>query len=224
MRDYRDKALNQKEKFATSHSRAADIYASLFAAVNLYIDFAFESKAINEIRTDDVTTTIDETLKDAIRAQSQYQKQADEVERFIALLRACFGAGECHVGNHLDQGPPVQKGFLWGWRKPSQDADMVAGCGQLIGWLNETNGELWLQPEAAFKVAQRFAMAQNDPLLMQKATLWKRLLERGLLADFDTDKHGRKRTDVKRTVAGGRPRVLVFPTSIIESEWGADDD
>jgi hypothetical protein len=217
VRKYRTEARDSKEKFATSHSRAADIYTSLFAAVNLYIDFAYECKAINEIRATDLATDIDNTLKDAIRAQCDFQKQADEVERFISLLQACFSSGECHVGDYLNQGPPVQKDFLWGWRTPSQGADL-AGYGQFIGWINQAKGDLYLVPETV----QRFANAQNDPLLMQKTTLYKALMDRGLV-EFSIEQK-RKRYAPKRTVAGASKRVLVFRASIIETESDGDDE
>jgi hypothetical protein len=211
----RDKAL--AENFATSHPRAADIYASLYAAADIYLEFCHEVGAINSIRATELMDTIDDALKDAIRAQGQFQKQSDEVERFIALLRGCFSAGECHVSDSMNQGPPVQHPFIWGWRTPSEGAD-VAGRGQLIGCVNQINGELWLDPEATFKTVQKFASSQNDPILIQKATLWKRLLERGLLTTYEVSKKtGVKRPDVKRSVTGKRVRVLIFNTNVIEN-------
>jgi hypothetical protein len=213
VRDIRHQAL--QEKFSASHPRAADMYASLYAAADLYLDFAHSVGAINSICAQNLIDEIDTTLKSTIQAQSQFQKQTDEVERFIALLQGCFGAGECHVADHLNQGPPQVHPFVWGWRKPNNDAD-ISGCGQLIGWINQVKSELWLEPEAVFKVVQRFAAAQNDPILMQKTTLWKRLLERGILMDSETDsKSGKKRPDVKRGIAGKRARVLVFDTKLI---------
>jgi hypothetical protein len=213
VRDIRYQAL--QEKFATSHPRAADMYASLHAAADLYIEFAHAAGAINAICAQNLMDEIETTLKRAIQTQVQFQKQTDEVERFIALLQGCFGAGECHVADHLNQGPPQVHPFVWGWRKPNNDAD-ISGCGQLIGWINQMKSELWLEPEAVFKVVQRFASAQNDPILIQKPTLWKRLLERGILIDSETDsKSGKKRPDVKRGIAGKRARVLVFDTKLI---------
>jgi hypothetical protein len=213
VRDIRYQAL--QESFATSHPRSADMYASLYAAADLYLDFAESVGAINSICAQRLMDEIETTLKSAIQAQSQFQKQTDEVERFIALLQGCFGAGECHVADHLNQGPPQVHPFVWGWRKPNNDAD-ISGCGQLIGWINQVKSELWLEPEAVFKVVQRFASAQNDPILIQKQTLWKRLLERGILIDSETDsKSGKKRPDVKRGIAGKRARVLVFDTKLI---------
>jgi len=221
-----EKVINKRddvsEKFMNSHARATDIFASLYVAADLYIDFAHEVGAINSIRAVDEAEKIENALKNAILAQGQFQKQSDEVDRFIALLRGCFSSGECHVGDHLNQGPPLQMPFVWGWRQPSQDAD-VAGRGQNIGWLNQAAGELWLEPESTFKVIQRFASSQNDPMLMQKSTLWRRLLERGKLLHFEEDKNtGIKRPDVKRSVSGKRPRVLVFDANII-LQVGDDD-
>lgn len=212
VRDIRDAVQG---RFPQSHPRAPDIYAPLYAAAEVYIEFAQSVDAIGATSAGELIDKIDETLKIVVLEQKQYQKNADEVERFIALLRAAFSAGECHVSDHLKQGPPELLPFVWGWRKPNEDAAVV-GYGQLIGWVNQSKGELWLEPEAVFKVVQRFASAQNDPMLMQKATLWKRLLDRGLLADCELSQQtGAKRADVKRTAAGTRHRVLVFDAKLI---------
>ena len=57
---------------------------------------------------------------------------------------------------------------------------------------------------------------------LNRATLWKRLFERGLLLAHDTDnKTGAIREDTKRVVAGRRARVLVMSADLIT---GCDDD
>ena len=57
---------------------------------------------------------------------------------------------------------------------------------------------------------------------MQKSTLYKELLNRGILATHEDDKKsGRKRPDPKRPVAGKKTRVLVFHTTLI-TECGDD--
>lgn len=219
VRKIRDKAL--QEKFAISHPRAADIYASLAASADLFIRFAEEVGAISEIHANDLMDTIDETLKQVIRAQGQFQRQSDEVERFVDLLRGCFSAGEVHVGHHLNQGPPELLPFVWGWRSQTPGGD-PSGCGSHIGYINQPKSELWLEPEPTFKAIQRFANAQNEPMLINKATLWKRLFERGLLLASETDnKTGTVRPDAKRPMAGKVCRVLVFNPSIIT---GGDHD
>lgn len=218
VRDLRDDHLKE---FAGAHTRAPELYGNLYAAADLLLDFLQEVEAINSIRVVELAYNIDETLKAAMRLQSQYQRQSDEVERFVALLRACFSAGEVHVGDHLNQGPPKVKEFAFGWRKPNPEPELV-GCGSPIGWLNENKGEIWLEPEPTFKAVQRFANSQNEPIILNRATLWKRLFERGLLLAHDTDnKTGAIREDTKRVVAGRRARVLVMSADLIT---GCDDD
>ncbi|AMK79068.1 MULTISPECIES: hypothetical protein [Methylomonas] len=213
VRTIRDKAL--QEKFAISHPRAADIYASLYASADLFIRFAEEVGTVNSFRANDLMNTIESRLKAIVKAQGQYQKQADEVERFVMLLRACFSAGEVHVGDNLNQGPPALLPFVWGWRSQTPGGD-PSGCGSHIGYINQPKRELWLEPEPTFRAIQRFATAQNDPLLINRATLWKRLHERGLLLASEKDnKTGTPRPDVHKSMAGKRCRVLVLNPSII---------
>ncbi|MDP3875421.1 MAG: cell wall-binding protein [Methylobacter sp.] len=214
VRDLRDQALNDPDKFASSHPRAADIYASCYAAADIYMEYCCDVNGISVIHATELMETIDAGLKSAIRAQHQYQKANDEVERFVALLRGSFASGECHICSHLNQGPPVSNPHLWGWRAAEVGGEKI-GRGQMIGWINEVKGEIWLEPEALFKTVQKFASSQNDPILMNKSTLWKRLLERGLLAELEIDKNGVKRPDIKRSVDGGRKRVLSFHTELI---------
>ncbi|MDO9047313.1 MAG: hypothetical protein Q7U66_06190 [Methylobacter sp.] len=241
VRDLRDQALSDPDKFAQSHPRAADIYASCYAAADIYMEYCCDINGISVIHATELMETIDTGLKSAIRAQHQYQKANDEVERFVALLRGCFASGECHVVSHLNQGPPISNAHTWGWRKAESKIVIIqddtveernatnfgrkdlAGRGQLIGWINEDKEQIWLEPESLFKTVQKFASAQNDPILMNKSTLWKRLLERGLLAEFDTDKNGVKRADVKRSVDSKRPRVLSFHIELITKEWAEDE-
>ncbi len=243
VRDLRDQALNAPDKFAQSHPRAADIYASCYAAADIYIEYCCDIGVIGVNQAAELMDGIETALKSAIRAQHQFQKNADEVERFVALLRGCFSSGECYVVDHNNQGPPVSNPHTWGWRKAeskiliiheekdSQDTSKteekdavhfgrkdLSGRGQPIGWINESAGQLWLEPEPLFKVIQKFATAQNDPFLMTKPTLWKRLLERGLLAKFDVEKDGSKRPTVKQWVDNKRPRVLFFNIELITEE------
>lgn len=210
----RDQALDDRDEFAKSHPRAGDIYAQLYAAADIFIEFAHDVGAINALRSERLMEEIDTALRLVMQAQHQYQKASDEVERFVALLRGSFASGECHVCSHLNQGPPISKPHMWGWRAAEVGGEKI-GRGQMIGWINEIDGQIWAEPEALFKTVQKFASSQNDPILMNKSTLWKRLLERGLLAKFDTDKNGIKRPDAKQTIDGGRKRVLFFHVDLI---------
>jgi len=202
------------------------------AAANVFLDFAVDVRAITHRAAQEYSNEIDLGLKETIKAQSTYQKLSDEVERFCDILRSCFISGDCHVLHHLNQGPPVLHAHTWGWRTFSGQAsdenntpkktDDLQAKGQAIGWINETERELWLDPDSVFKVVQRFATAQGEIILMQKATLFKRCLERGLIIAHEIDsKSGTRRPDIKKTICSKRSRVLVFPTLLVT---GGDDD
>lgn len=212
VRDLRDAHLKE---FASAHPRTPDIFASLYAAADLLLDYLEEIGVIGSTSVLELADGINETLKAAMRLQGQYQRQSDEVERFIALLRGCFSAGDVHVGDHLNQGPPKVKAWALGWRTPHGGAE-VAGCGSPIGWINEPKNEIWLEPEPAFKAVQRFANNQNEPVIIQKHTLWKRLFERGLLIAYEKDgKSSEMRPTAKRQAGGRSARVLVMSANLI---------
>lgn len=210
----RTEANNSRRKNDETHRRTVDIYAQLVGAAEVFIEFAHDVGAINTIRSERLSAEICEALSLSMKAQDQYRTANDEVDRFVALLRGCFSSGECYVVSHTNQGPPVSHPHTWGWRAVSEGGDL-AGRGQLIGWISEDKAEIWLEPEATFKTVQKFAAAQNDPILINKATLFKRVLERGLLASFETGKNGIKRPDVHQSVGGRRPRVLKFKVDLI---------
>ena len=248
VRDLRD--ANIKE-FAGAHTRAPELFGNLYAAADLLIEYLEHIELINSIRAVDLMETIEQQLKAAMRLQGQYQRQTDEVERFVALLRGCFSTGEVHVKNHLDQGPPDEKEFAFGWREsieevvipmtdktvPAKREDeeqqkqiikTLAPRGCPIGWINEMKGEIWLEPEPTFKAIQRFASSQNEPMIMHQSTLWKRLFERGLLlASEPNSKTGEIRPTPKRAVAGRKARVLVMSADLItgcDDDWQAEEE
>ncbi len=216
VRDLRDKHLNS---FVGAHSRAPDLFASLFSGADLLIDYLLDIEVISEVRALDFAENLEQNLMATMMLQGQFQKQTDEVERFILLLQGCFSTGDVHVGDHLTNGPPKIKPFVFGWRASIEGGDL-SGCGGLIGWIDEAKQELLLEPEPTFKAIQRFGNSQNEPMLINKATLWRRLQERGFLLALEQDaKTGATRTAVKRhircTGRSASARVLVMDAKLI---------
>ena len=89
----------------------------------------------------------------------------------------------------------------WGWREITLGQSIQwQPRGTHIGWLD--GDDLYLEPDAAFAVAQRFARDQGDGLSVTKNTLWRRLRERGLLTSFQEGKNlARVSIGVKRRYA-----------------------
>lgn len=219
-RDLPDKQIKLREEytkagFTKSHPRAADLFASLMVGFNVFMDFLTEMEAIGEVRAGDVFDRVTDTLHAAIRGQGEYQENTDEVEVFKNLLQSCFASGNVHVSDHLNQGPPIRTPHAFGWRARTQGGD-VEGHGAKIGWINEVANELWLEPEETFRAIKRLSEAQGEAFLVSKATLWKRLLERGVILHTEPNaKTGKARPTVKRMVAGVSSRVLVFSPNLV---------
>ncbi len=209
-----------KAGFATSHPRAADIYASLAVGFSVFMDFLTDSEAVGDVRAGDVMEHVTQTLQSVLKAQGEYQENADEVEIFKNLLQSCFSSGSVHISDHLNQGPPIRTPHAFGWRARTQGGD-VEGHGIKIGWINEVANELWLEPEETFRAIKRLSGSQDEAFLTSKATLWKRLLERGVIICSEPNaKTKTSRPTVKRTVAGVTSRVLVFSPTIVTIAGG----
>ncbi|MDZ4782372.1 MAG: hypothetical protein SGJ19_19175 [Planctomycetia bacterium] len=75
--------------------------------------------------------------------------------------------------------------------------------GRRIGWVD--GDELFLDPDAAFAVANRLAVEQGDSLAAALRTLQKRLREKGHLRSTDAN---RQTNTVRRTLEGSRREVI----------------
>jgi hypothetical protein len=214
-----------RDGFASSHPRASEIYANLLAGVETFLEFLESAGALDSQQSGVLLGTIESNLQQAFREQGSYLTEQDEVERFLSLLRAALSSGNGHIANRLDQQQPKTRPYSWGWRDAGID---LAGektfkpMGDCLGWYydggaNEAN-EVWLEPESCFSAVQKFARSQGEGFLLSAGSLWRCMLERGLLLKTETNGKDRKpRTSVKRLVANVNKRVLVVSAELIES-------
>jgi hypothetical protein len=80
-----------------------------------------------------------------------------------------------------------------------------------MGW--REGDRLYLDPEAAYSIADRFASTQKRALTLSAQTLWKRMHERGLLKrDPSQDKN-----KVKRTIGGERKYAIDVAATLFET-------
>ncbi|NJA05596.1 cell wall-binding protein [Methylococcaceae bacterium WWC4] len=214
-----------RDGFASSHPRAGEIYANLLAGAETFLEFVEAVGGLNREHCNSVLNAIEGDLQAAFGEQNDYQREQDEIERFLQLLRSGFVAGDAHIANRLDQGPPKTRPHAWGWRENGTDISgerQHTPQGDCCGWLAEAGAQLpaevWLEPNTAFKIVQEFARRQGDAFLLSAPSLWRRMAERGLFLKVENDaKSGRVKTTVKRTVAGRSVRVLVLSADLIES-------
>jgi hypothetical protein len=223
VKQYRDSAI--RDGIASSHPCAPEIYANLVAGAEKFIDFMQDVGAISIEQANILNAEIETGLRQAFSEQAAYQIEQDEVERFMQLLRAAFSSGSCHIANRLDQGPPAVRPFAWRWRDAGENLvgdKNFNPMGDSIGYHCDASGtapaEAWLIQDNAFKIAAQFARNQGDSLLLSAASLWRRMEERGLIVHTGLDtRTGKRRSTVKRIVAGRSARVMILSADFVES-------
>lgn len=219
----RDKTI--QEGFASSHPRAPEIFANLVAGFDLFLDFLsdFELLSIDECNA--LLSSMEANLKQILFEQNTYQVEQDEVQRFLELLKAAFSSGNCHIAERFKKAPPKSHPYFWGWRSAGKDLnneEVFKPMGDCVGYLSEETSsspcEVWLAQENAFKIAAQFARNQGDSLLISAPSLWRRMVERGLVLKTETEtKTGKTRSAVKQKVDGTYHRVMILSADLFEA-------
>lgn len=221
----RDEVLQQG--FASSHSRAPDLYTNLVVGAEQFLNFLTDTGALSLERNNVLFDDLQTALKQAFSEQAMYQIEQDECERFMSLLKALLSSGNAHVSDSLTKAVPMTRPYFWGWRKTEQKVNGIEAMhsfeqytpnGDCIGYINEKARELWLEQESTFARVQQMARNQGDAFLMSAPTLWRRMLEAGLIIKWEDRDGGKTRkSTVKRTIAGvGGQRVMVLSADVIE--------
>jgi hypothetical protein len=200
------------------HSRTADIVAQLAWAWGVWLDFAVDTGAI----TDDERSGYEErginALVEALGAQSAIHHDADPVDRFWDLLSAAITSGHAHVAERTHEAP--HQLAAWGWRR-RDDGEIWDPRGDRIGWLDEDRGDLYLDPGAAFLVAESAARRVGDGLGLSRSTLARRKNERGLLRSTGNK---RQTTTVRRTIGDRRVEVWHLSPEVLGVGVPEDDE
>ena len=190
----------RKQLFA--HDRTPEIVASLALGCEMFLRFAHEANAITDKELAEREERSWNSLLEAAKAQAEYQANEEPASRFITLLSSAISSGQAHIAAAATNEEP-RTPENWGWRKRSGPYPDWQPMGPLVGWL-EGDG-VFLDPDASFAAAQRLAQAQGGALPTTAQTLWKRLLERGMLASSDSA----RRRNLVRKMIGQRRRTVV---------------
>ena len=213
------RAYRTREDFAFHHARGNDNFGNLMEGLRLFADYAVDIGAISEPERASLLSEGEMRLSRLMDAQMAYLKDADEVDRFLSLLRAAFNMGRTHLSDHLTNQVPDDNPSYWGWReKPNVDEHRTEiTCmeprGDRIGWLGES--AIYLDSDAAFTAAQRLAHEQGQGFDITQRTLWKRMKDRGLLLLQESGKE-EERLKVKQRVAGKMQWVVALPRTALE--------
>lgn len=190
--------LREDALSSVSHRRTPDIAASLGYAFAMFLKFAQHSGVISSAIYTDLWNRCWQSLGQAASRQSILQSSGDPVERFLELVRAAIESQSAHIASMVGSTPDDPQ--TWGWKNANYGWQ---SCGTLMGWIDDE--DVYLQPDACFKVAQDMARNSGENLTIAATTLWKRLDERKVLKSKD---EARGRFTVRRTIAGNRRAVI----------------
>ncbi|MDI6894843.1 MAG: primase C-terminal domain-containing protein [Bacillota bacterium] len=204
-----------RQKALGEHARVPDNQAALGVGMETFLRFAQEVGAIGEEERAGLWERTWVALSEGAAAQARHQEAEEPVGMFLRLLAATIASGEAHVADAKDGAEP-ENAERWGWRKKCIGAGENGHTGwqpqgRCVGWLEGVN--LYLEPDAAYAVAQQLARAQGTSIPVTQRVLWKRMAERQLLVATDRD-----RNTYKATVVGKRRHVISLHADTLLSD------
>jgi len=191
-------ALREQATASGQHKRLPGIVANLFYVMELFCGFAVEAKALTQKQADALRQRCWQGLGEAAAAQVTVQVHGVPGRRFLDLLAAAIRTGKAHVAGPDGKAPthPAESG----WR---EEQGTWTAVGDLVGWVDGPN--LFLEPDAAYAVAQGMAEAAHEALGIGTKALHKQLYQQKHLVTTD-DARGRLTT---RKTLQGRVRTVL---------------
>lgn len=203
---------------SAAHRRTPETVANLAAGLRLFLLFAHEHGALTAQEAEAEWTRCWRALGDVAAEQAQHQAASEPTGQFLELLRSAVASGRAHVAGA--EGAAPDQPAAWGWRAQQVGLGELARTewraeGSRVGWVEE--GDVYLDPTAAFGAAQAAGQSVGEPLTITLHTLKRRLRERWLLASIET-RGGRDRLEVRRTLQGQRRDVLHLTIGALRGE------
>jgi hypothetical protein len=200
-RNLASRATDLALTFTASHGRTTDAAGDLMATLEIWGAFALEKQCITKSELEALTSRARIALQATCSAQADHQTASDPVTRFLDILPALFSSGKAHLKDS-STGQNPKNPSRWGWA----DSHPHGAC---IGWLNQ-QGEVLLEPQAAFAAVQRLAGEQGDSITKSATAIWKAMFERGLIAKDATQ------YTIRRTIEGSAKRVLCLQPHVLD--------
>ncbi len=192
-----------------THKRLLEQLANLHIGFEMFLKFALELQVVTQVEHDKFLEDCWQTLIVLGKKQSDLQKEADPVNKFIELLIAALSTGNAYLADTKNGKQPIDP-EKHGWNDMGTLGYQPQG--DHVGWVGE-EGQIYLQGDATYKVVQTFARLQGDNIAMSKNTLYKRMRERGMFV-----KHRGDGNTIEVEIQGNRKRAIYLdPSYLIES-------
>ncbi len=210
--------LREDASQAGQHKRTPGIIADLALGLKYFLAFAEEAGAVTTEEAAELWERGWKAILGAAASQAGHQVASEPARRFVELISSAVASGRAHIAATSGEKPQGNAGAL-GWRKTGGEYADWRPQGDRIGWAD--GEDLYLEPEACYRVAQREAQG-GEALTVSARTTRKRLKEKGLLVSVD-DK--RQTLTVRRTIEGVKDRsVLHLRLSSLFSDGDEPDE
>lgn len=193
---FRDQLAQQLK----GHSRQPTTTAHLAAAWRAWLVAAHEEKAITTKEAAALWRQIWTLLTHSGDEQKELQGSVHPVDHFLQLLQSVLISGRAHLQT-TDGEEPSEIGKLCGWRNGQPN-------GNCLGWIEDD--VLYLAMDAAYAAANEQGHRNGEGLAVTKATMTKRLDERGLICLRDEGRGRTIRVPKLRISAIAIPLTAVF--------------
>jgi len=203
--DLREAVVKLRDRAQSSelHARTPEIVANLYVGLLYWLEFATLKNAISASEAKTIQDAAWTALGKAAEAQVDHQVASEPATRYLELLMSAIASGKAHLAG-LDGGCPGEDGAAaCGWRKRYQQWEPQ---GTRIGWIQDA--EIYLEPDAAYNVAQAAAGDTGSGLVDSEREIRKRLEERGLLRAGGGDSRFNRRA-IRKQIEGAQ-RWVVF--------------
>jgi hypothetical protein len=206
--------LRKEAALAASHRHTPENIANLAVGLEYLLEFAVEAGAITAIDRDALWERGWSALCEAGCSQRFHQQVNDPSGQFLAYLGSAITSGKAYVAAVTGDAPPLPA--AWGWR---ERGSIWESRGDLVGWVD--GDDLYLDPEAAYRVVQIAVRDSNGSLALTESALWKRMKEKKLLASTDEKRETFK---VRRKINGVVRGVLHLKADSIRPVADAEPD
>ncbi|MGF1580385.1 MAG: DUF927 domain-containing protein [Gemmataceae bacterium] len=199
--------FRQQWATASQHARTPANVADLALGLRCFMDFAVSVGAISQDERDQHWSSGLKAFAEVAELQHEQIVQSEPALHFVALVQAALSGGYGHIVNEHGGAPPEPR--AWGWQaelsrpNPEFPEGPCRPRGKCFGWVIE--GQLNLDPENSYAVAQTVAKDKDDSLSVTKSTLARRLHEKGYLESREAT---RQKLTTRKTIQGIRREVL----------------
>jgi hypothetical protein len=160
------------------HGRLPEVIANLAIGWRYFLDYASDRHALTKEEAESWWPKGWAALIEAAKAQIHYRADENPAVRFLSVLGSAVASGRAHIANEKGNAPVDPE--AWGWRLTEQ---LWRPQGDRVGWVKE--GHVYLNPDAAMQVVQRFANETGESIPITSETLGKQLKAKALLASTD---------------------------------------